>query len=50
MYLNGVYLPLDFKEAGKWLKKAAQQGHGGARETLVIRLGETPPPVMKPKK
>ncbi len=49
-YLNGVHLPLDPKEAGKWLKKAAQQGHAGARETLVIRLGETPPPVMKPKK
>lgn len=50
MYLEGVYLPLDSKEAGKWLKKAARQGHAGARETLVIRLGETPPPVMKPKK
>ena len=50
IYLNGVYLPLDPKEAGKWLKKAAQQGHASARETLVIRLGETPPPIMKPKK
>jgi len=32
IYLNGVHLPLDPKEAGKWLKKAAQQGHAGARE------------------
>ena len=47
MYLNGVHLPRDAKEAVKWLKKAAQQGHAGARETLVTRLGETPPPVMK---
>ena len=50
IYLKGVHLPLDPKEAGKWLKKAAQQGHAGARETLVIRLGETLPPIMKPKK
>ncbi len=48
MYLNGVHLPLDPKEAGKWLKKAAQQGLAAARKTLV-RLGKTPPPVMKPK-
>ncbi len=50
IYLNGVHLPLDPKEAGKWLKKAAQQGHADARETLEMRLGETPPPVMKPKR
>ena len=49
IYLNGVHLPLDPKEAGIWLKNAAQQGHPGAREALVMRLGETPPPVIKPK-
>ncbi len=49
LYLEGVHLPMDYKEAGKWLKKAARQGHAGARKTLAVRLGETPPPVMRPK-
>ncbi len=35
MYANGRGVPKDYKEAFKWFKLAADQGHAGAQFGLV---------------